>query len=94
MLKLPGFKRLQIILGVILAGAVLNLFTPLLVEQILASSFLAIFLIVLLWTGHWLFHKWPKIRQYRREKKKAKEAGNTQAVAGAKTEALSQDNKE
>jgi hypothetical protein len=94
MLKLPGFKRLQIVLGVVLIGAVLNLFTPLLVEQILVSSFLAVFLIALLWAGHWFFHKWPKILQYRREKKKARQAAKKPAVAKADTKTLPKNNKE
>ena len=85
MLKLSEFKRLQIILGIVLAGAVLNLFTPLLVEQILSSSVLAVVLVVLLWIGHWLIHKRPKIQEYRRERKKARQAKLTQAVAEANT---------
>ncbi len=94
LLRLSGYRRLQIVLAGVLVGGVLNLFMPLLVERLLVSGALAVGLVLLLWVGHWLFYQWPKIQQGRQERKKSLQSRNAEAVVVTETETKPQDNKE
>ncbi|MFC1634440.1 hypothetical protein ACFL5Z_06320, partial [Planctomycetota bacterium] len=63
MLKLSGFQRVLIILAGALAGGVAHLFSPLLVDRVLATGAFPAGLILLLWFAQWIYVRLPKLRR-------------------------------
>jgi len=59
MLKLGGFHRCLILLGAALLAAVLRLFSPLLVRNLVATATWAAVLVLGLWIAQWLFLRLP-----------------------------------
>jgi len=66
MLKLSWFRRALVVLGVVLAALVAQLFLPLLVSRLGLAAAPAAGLVVLLWGAHWLFVQMPRAVKARR----------------------------
>jgi hypothetical protein len=85
MCGLSGYIRVVIVVSAALGLGVLNLFMPLLIEQLAATGEYAVYLVGVLWIGHWVFNKMPRVfkRVKLREKsgKKTKE-GPEKTTAG------------
>ena len=63
MLKLSGFQRVLIILTGALAGGVTHLYSPLLIERILAIGAYPAGLVLLLWLAQWIYIRLPELRR-------------------------------
>jgi hypothetical protein len=63
MLKLSGYQRLIVILALGTLAGIIHLYLPVLVIRVLRVGGYAIFIVILLWTGQWLFIRLPKLQQ-------------------------------
>lgn len=61
MCALSGYVRVVIIVTAGLGLGVLNLFMPLMIEQLVLTAEYAVYLVALLWAGHWVFKKMPLV---------------------------------
>lgn len=61
MLKLGGYHRVIVILAVGLLAGIVHLYLPVLVIQILKVGGYAIFIVLLLWAGQWVFIRLPEL---------------------------------
>jgi len=63
MLKVSGFHRVLIILTAALAGGVVHLCAPMLVDRVLDVGVFAAALVLLLWLAQWAWSRFPQLRQ-------------------------------
>jgi hypothetical protein len=96
MLRLDGFQRVLIILAAILLAAVLRLFVPLLIDQVLRTGVFAAILVLLFWLAQWGFPRLPELRQRwaagrqkALEKKRQKQTGAQRKDTTAKKDSAS-----
>lgn len=79
--KLTGYQRCVLILLAALAAAIVALYAPLLVRQVMLRGIWAGLIVLGLWVAHWLFKRLPRHVAERRRKPPA--APPTLAPAGA-----------
>jgi len=57
MLKLGGYRRCLIVLGVLVLAFIVRLFAPLFVREVFLAGVWAGAIVLLLWLAEWLFRK-------------------------------------
>jgi hypothetical protein len=83
MLRMRGFTRILVILGVVLLGLVVELWAPMLVVRVWVVSFWAVAIVLMLWLAQWVFFRLP---QWKKDLDARKAAG---ASASAVTDQAS-----